>query len=406
MSLKGIIFPIFLLCAIFSCRAAENETECDTAMVKSDFIIADTARLALSPGVIEPRISLTDSISETRNHTYAENNWWYLFRKRRLEITDPYVVWPNKFVAWCIGVYNWFNRTFNYHDPAYVAREKRLWKVMLISDNWVDAYSFSPREIPHIRMMGDMYANLGAYVKYYAVSVGYSVDMNTVFGGKATKHTKFDFGIGAARFNIEAHLWRNSGGTYVRTFGDYNNGRLIKKEFDGLTFSALNVHAYYIFNSDKFSWGATYSYGGNQLLSAGTPLLGFDISSYIVDFDFTKLPQELKDYYIYPYDYYRFHYQSYNIIGGYSFNWVMNKHFTGNITVIPGIGISSSVSDSSHGRDILLSASGKGMASLLYTNKRLFIGAKATLNGNALFAGGVDFYSVIQNYQLSIGLKF
>ena len=84
----------------------------------------------------------------------------------------------------------------------------------------------------------------------------------------------------------------------------------------------------------------------------------------------------------------------------------MNTHFTGNLTVIPGIGISSSGSDSSHGRDILLSASGKGMASLLYTIKRLFIGAKATLNGNALFAGGVDFYSVIQNYQLSIGLKF
>lgn len=398
---------IFLLaCAgLFACTA-QAQTITDSVMVASLLSVADTARLDISPGKLYEDIAYSDTISEQRDHTYAENNWFYLLRNRRLDVADPTVRWPNKFVAWFVDVYNWFNRNFNYHDPQYVASEKRHWKVMLTSDNWVDAYSFTPKEIPNIRMMGDIYANLGAYIKYYGVSLGYSIDMNAIFSGKPSNHRKFDFGVSCARFNIEAHLWRNAGGTFVRSFGNYNGGRFIKMPFEGLTFNALNLNAYYMFNSAKFSWGATYNYAGNQRISAGTPILGFDISSYIVDFDFTILPQALKDFYPYPLDYYKFHYQSYNIIGGYAYNWVLSKHLTANITMIPGLGISSSVSDSSHGRDILLSASVKGLASLLYTNKRFFIGIKAMVNGNAFLSGNVDFYSAIQNYQASLGVKF
>lgn len=376
----------------------------DTLTYRSHFQVGDTTLLRLSePSCKTPEIILTDSISVSPDSRY----WLKLLKEWNLNLDDPQVIWPNRFVEWCVGVYNWANRTFNSHDPAYVKPYNNYHaKVMLSSDNWLDGYNFRVNDIPSLRMLGSMYANMGIYAKYSALSVGYSIDMNSIFSGNKSRHKKWDFGFNCSRFNIELHLWRNDGGTYIRQFGHYNKGHLIRLPFNGLVFSAWNIHGYYLFNSRKFSWGAAYSYDNTQRISQGSAILGLDIAKYRVDFDFTQLPRELQDYHQFPLDFYRFRYMTYSLIGGYTFNWVWNKHIVCNITAIPGLGITSSDLDSSHGKDILLAASYKLMGGWLYTNKRLFIGAKGSLTGNAFLSGDIDFLSNIVNFQVAVGLKF
>ena len=41
-----------------------------------------------------------------------------------------------------------------------------------------------------MRLMGDIYCNLGAYLQYMAVSVGYSLDMSNIIGNKPILHKK------------------------------------------------------------------------------------------------------------------------------------------------------------------------------------------------------------------------
>ena len=376
-----------------------------SAMPPQKLEMPDAIGLTSIPDSITTRMAVTDSLT-VPGRTYAENGWLYRLRKDHyIDTRDERVRYP-RFIDFCMRVYRWADKTFNSHDPNYVKGDGRNWKAMIVSDNWTDAYTFRPHKLSPIYMLSQPYANLGLTLKYMAVSLSYSVDVGTFFSGNKPQHNKWDFGFSCALFNIELHYWKNDGGTYIRRFAEYNHGQVIKKYFEGLTLTGYQAMGYYFFNNKKFSWGAAQSNSNNQLRSAGSAVLGFDVSSYTVDFDFTKLPTELLNIYDYPFDQYRFHYQSYRLIGGYSYNWVINKHLVANISAIPGMGISVSDYSSTYGATRMFSIGGKGAAALSYYNKRFFVGVNAALHLNGFINKRMGFASVIQNYQAAIGLKF
>ncbi len=160
----------------------------------------------------------TDSI-ESRD-------WWNLLKKGQLNLADTTVIYP-RFLGFCVNVYNWADKTFNSYDTDYVTGTGRRWKARVVSDNWVDSYYLNIEKKMPVRMMSDLYCNAGAYIQYMAVSVGYSLDMSNIIGNKPSNHKKLEFGFNCARFNAEFHYWENTGGTFIRPFGQFNNGRLI-----------------------------------------------------------------------------------------------------------------------------------------------------------------------------------
>lgn len=357
-----------------------------------------------APVGVPDSVALPDSITPITG-TYADNYWLFRIKNRTLDFDDPTVRYPG-FIAFIIKAYQWFDRTFDTYDHTYVKGDGRLGRIYISSDNWVDAYSFKPNGTPPIRMLSSMYANLGIRARYSILSIGYSVDMNSILSRRASQHRKWDFSLTTATFNVEVHTWINDGKTNVRQFGTYNDGNLIKEPFDGLTFRATQVMGYYIWNHKRFSIGSALNFTNKQRISQGSALLGLEYSNYKVDFDFTKLSKRLQDYYEYPIDFYRFHYQSYRIIGGYSYNWVANRHIVCNITALPAVGVTESDFDSSYGGHTLVALGGKAMAAISYSNKRFFAGLSAALTGNTFLTRDIHFYSVIQNYQIAIGLKF
>lgn len=384
----------------------------DTVPVKSFIIDIDTAGLSPRfPGRLAVESSSLQAGAEgdslqLRGNTYAQRDWWYKLKHKQLQTDDPAVRWPSPFVEWCIGVYNWFQRNFNARDTTYVKSDGKMGKLMLISDNWADNYLFGSKTLPYITMGSKMFPNLGIYVKYGILSIGYSVDMSTLFGGNHSSRQKWNFSVGCARFNIEAHLWRNSGTTYIHRFDDIKEMKSLDLPYDGLTFSAANVHGYYIFNNRRFDFGGALGYSNNQRISQGSALVGLDISRIVAFFDFTRLPNEIIESNPYPVDSYRFHYQSYSILGGYSFNWVMNKHFIFNLTAIPGLGAAYSREDASMSDKLQLAGVFKGVAGLLYTTNRFFAGVRCRYHANAVLSDDIDFMNGRLNIQATVGFRF
>lgn len=337
--------------------------------------------------------------------TDTARNWWYLLRHGRLNTADTTVHYP-RFLNFCMKVYRWADKTFNSYDTTYVVGTGHRWKVRLLSDNWVDSYYINPGKKIPVRMMSDPYFNVGAYLQYMAVSIGYSVDINNLFGNNPANHRKLEYTFNCARFNIEGHIWKNTGGTYIRTFGDYNNGHLIKRFFDGVRLDDFEVFGYYFFNNRKFSMGAAYNFSKYQRKSAGTAVLGIGYNNLEVSIDMTKLPEELKPYLQVAPESYRFHYRSYSIISGYSFNWVITPKLLFNVSAFPGVGVNLTYADNHFGSATTWAMNIKGLGSLTYNLNDFFICAVAKLYGNWYISGKNTLFSSVENVQLSVGFRF
>lgn len=334
-----------------------------------------------------------------------DKDWWYLLRHGKFDTKDTTIHYP-KFLQFCVNVYNWADKTFNSYDTTYVQGTGRRWKVRVLSDNWVDSYYINPGKKIPVRIASDPYFNIGAYIQYMAVSVGYSFDINNLIGKSGSGHKKLEYSFNCARFNIEGHYWQKKGSTFIRTFGGYNNGKLTKKLFEGVDLSEFEVCGYYFFNNRKYSMGAAYNFSKYQRKSAGSAIIGFAYNNTDISVDFNKLHPDLLPYLHINPDRYKFHYRSYALVSGYSFNWVLHRNLLFNISAFPGVGFSKTYADNSEGEATLCAVNFRAQSSLTYNLKDLFICGVAKMFGNWYLSGSNTFFSSVENVQISVGWRF
>lgn len=372
-------------------------------------LILASVRADASPGMeLDLGVDATSMVPAADSLQVKENlkyDWKAMLKTRRLEVTDTNIVYP-KFIDFCLRVYRWAEKTFNTYDSEYVAGTGKHGKVRILSDHWNDSYYFRFEDISPLLMSSHPYSNLGIQANYSILSATYSVDMNSTVSGEPSHHRKWGFSFTAARLYGEANYWSNSGSTVIRRFGNNETGKLNDIYFDGINFKALGLLAFYVFNSKKFSYAAAYNLSNYQLKSAGSWLAGISGTLYDCDFDFSRLPQDVLDKTQIPFEFYRFEYNSVNVLGGYSYNWVLNKHFLFNTTTLPGIGVSFCFSDATLGKGELFSLAIRQTMSLTYTNRQFFITANGAFHGNILPTHAVAFMSGIANLQVSTGVRF
>ena len=363
-----------------------------------------------SEGNYHPLDSLELKVLEMNKERLAseqpENrNWWYLFRKGKLDLKDTTVVYP-KFIKFCVDVYNWGDRFFNTYNPEYVEGTGHRWKARLVNENWTDSYALRFRN-SHInmRMLSSLNVNIGAYIHYMAVSVGYSLDMNTIFGGKRTDHTRFETNFNCALFNFDLYYYHNSG-TRIRQFMGYNNNKLIDSDFPGVTANNFGLSIYYFINNKKYSQGAAYNFSKFQKKSAGSFMAGFSYSNLDINMDFNSLSPELRPLYTYDSSELRFHYYSYCLLGGYGYNWVWHPKWLFNITVMPSIGINHCYEDSSEGSGTLLSLNIHGRTSLTYNHRSLFASLIGKITGNWYISKSLSLFNAIEYFSVNVGFRF
>ena len=338
--------------------------------------------------------------------TDLNRDWWHLLRKGELSMKDTTVHYP-KFIKFCVDVYNWGDRTFNSYDPEYVEGTGHRWKARLVSDNWFDSYAMKfKRQDLNIRMLGNLHSNIGAYLHYMAVSVGYSMDLNSVFGGKKSDHMRFETNFNCALFNFDLYYTRNGGGTYIREFEGYNNNKLIKSYFPGVEMSTFGVNLYYFLNNKKYSQGAAYNFSKYQKRSAGSWIFGFSYGNLDITMDFTTLEDVLKPHFPFTTYFLKFHYYSYCALFGYGYNLVWHPKWLFNISVMPSIGVNRCTEDASDGKSNLLALNIHGRASLTYNHRAFFASLIGKISGNWYTSSSISLFNAIENFALNVGFRF
>lgn len=332
-------------------------------------------------------------------------NWWYLLKKGKLNLADTTVVYP-KFLQFCVDVYNWGDRFFNSYDPDYVVGTGHRWKARIVNENWTDSYSLRFRRSgDNMRMLSSLNDNIGAYLHYMAVSVGYSVDLNTVFNGKRTDHTRFETNFNCALFNFDLYYYHSSG-TSIRQFHRYNNDRLINVDFPGLTSNNFGVSIYYFLNNKKYSQGAAYNFSKFQKRSAGSWMFGFTYSNLDISMDFNQLSEELQPSFTFPTENLHLHYHSYCALFGYGYNWVWHPKWLFNITVMPSIGFNHCFEDSSEGKGQQFALNIHGRTSLTYNHRSMFVSLIGKITGNWYISRNLSLFNAIEYFSLNVGVRF
>ena len=334
-----------------------------------------------------------------------DRNWWHLLKKGKLSLNDTTVVYP-KFLKFCVDVYHWGDRFFNTFDPLYVEGTGHRWKARLVNENWTDSYAlrFKGSDVS-LRMLSDLNANIGAYIHYMAVSVGYSVDMKTVFTGQKNDHSRLETNFNCALFNFDLSYVRTHG-TYIRHFTGFNDNRIFKSDFPGTKMTNFNVSLYYFLNNKKYSQGAAYNFSKYQRRSAGSWMFGFGYTNLDISMDFTTMAPELKPHYQFPVNLLNLHYYSYCALFGYGYNWVWHPKWLFNITVMPSIGANHCYEDSSDGSGTQLALNIHGRTSLTYNHRALFCSIIGKITGNWYTSKNLSLFNAIEYFSANVGFRF
>ena len=336
--------------------------------------------------------------------TDTDRNWWYLFKKGKLSMSDPTVQWP-KFLGFCVKVYNWGDRVFSSTDHDYVVGTGKKWRARIINDNWADSYYMKISKKFNSIMSTPFHVLWGASLQYMAVSYTYSLDVSHMWTGSPINYKKQEFGFNCARFSADGYYYSNSA-TYIRTFGDYNNKRPFKEPFSGIDMQIFGIDAYYFFNGYKYSQGAAYNFSKIQKKSQGCLMAGIAYCNQNISLDFSKLPADLIPYLDMSDLYYRFHYNDYNILVGYGYNCVISPRWLYNITVIPGVGFNHCYEDSVEGSAKLFSVSGRAMTSFTYNSGNWFAGLQGKIRGNWYQSNRISLFNAVESVVLSGGIRF
>lgn len=341
----------------------------------------------------------------THDRCASPDWWWTRLRAGTLHLADTSIIYP-RFLGFCVNVYNWADRVFNSYDEQYVRGTGKRWKASIVNDNWLDSYAMDFHGKTPIWMLSDPYCTAGPYLQYMAVSVGYAMDLTNIIGNRPLLHKRWDFAFTCARFYAEAFYGKNTGGTYLRRFGKYNGGHLIRKYLPGVSFETYSLTAYYFFNNRRYSQGAVYAFSKLQVRSAGSWIAGISISNHDIDINFSSLSPNML-HYLGSSDYkYRFHYNDFAIVFGYGYNAVLGRGFVFNITAAPSVGFKHCFRDCSGGRRDMWSVNIMGRMGVAYNLGNFYAGARARMDGHWFRGSEYNFFNSIEAVSLVAGVRF
>ena len=215
----------------------------------------------MADGVIE----LTDDVATVVRHTG---------RKIRKEVKD-----------------------FNAIDTLYITPNLYNLAFMLEHSTWYEHYQLgnnASTESQFLNFSPNLGTKLGVYFGWRWIFLGYTFDVEDLFGGKKNKSNKKEMSLNiySSKFGIDLYYRKTGNDFKLRSIDgfpqEFQSSQNIP--FDGLRSTINGVNAYWIFNHKKFSYPAAYSQSTNQRRSAGSFMAGFSYSRHNISFDCEKLP--------------------------------------------------------------------------------------------------------------------
>lgn len=336
-------------------------------------------------------------------------NWWLnRVKSGTFNINDSTVIYP-KFLQFCVNVYNWGDRFFNTYDPEYVVGTGKKWKAMVKVSNWTDSYGMTLHKT-HIRMLSNVYSNVGPYISFMAVSVGYEANLNRLISHIPARQKRWEFNFSTSLFWVNAYYNSNRDGSIIRNFGDYkdaNGHSWINQKFPNLQLRNYGADIYYFFNHKRYSQGAAYNFSKYQLRSQGSLLLGVSISHQYIHMDFSGLPGAMLN--TLPVGSqldYTFSYNDFCALLGYGYNIVPGKHWVINITALPSVGVKHCLSGTTGGRRDLFSLNMRGDTSAVYNLHHFFLGIFGHVDLHWFNTTRLSFINAVVSFGAQAGFRF
>lgn len=321
-------------------------------------------------------------------------------------INAPGINYP-RFPRFCLKVYNWGNRVFNTYDSTYVKPTGKNWKLLAKSYNWGESYVIAFPERMRVLMMSDVNADVGGYICFMAVSVGYMFNANHIFAHQSNPRHNFNFNFTCALFSADLYYTKTNGGVKIKRFGDYQDGHHISVPFDAISNTTLNTRLTYFFNHRRYSHAAAYCFSKYHLKSAGTWIIGAATSRQEINMDFASLPSDMLAYLPVKQFYYNFKYRDYNITGGYAHNWVLYpRRWLINLTALPAIGYKHTNRNSSVGSQDMFSTNITILSSAVYNHRDLFCAAQVRFDGYVYFGRPFTFLNSQESLLVTVGVRF
>lgn len=332
--------------------------------------------------------------------------WLTELKHLKFNPATPNVYYP-KFLKFCVDVYNWGDRFFNTYDHRYVEPTGKRWKVILKNDNWVDSYAMHLGPSVPIRMLSDIYSDIGGTLSYMAVSGGYAFNMTNLIGKKKITRDRFDFQFSCALFSADFSMWRNNGGSIIRQFGPFKASHWENIDFPGIKIKSMGLDVYYFINNKKYSQAAAYNYSKIQRRSQGSFITGISIARQDTHLDFSVLPADVLQKMQLSQTAYRFNYNDYGVIIGYGYNWVFRRNWVFNISALPTVGFKHTNGVRISSKDATsLSLNIKGKMALVYNYRNLFVALNAKMDGHWYNNNGYSYFNSIENLALLTGFRF
>lgn len=351
---------------------------------------------------------IEESVTDTFNpdSVFSRLPWWQQLYDNGFRIHDPRINYP-KFMRLCLDVYNWGDKTFNSYDEEYVVGVGKNWKATIKNYNWMTSYMMFFEKDKALHMRSDIYNDLGAYLNFMAVSIGYTAKVDDLIGHSIKTRKNFNFSFTSSLFSAQFNYWKTMGDVKITRLGDYNDGKSFAYDFNNIRLRSYAGEVYYFGNHLKYSQAAAYCYSKYQLKSAGSWIVGLGFNHQTLDMDFSSLPQEMHQALPNLDNIYRFRFNDYDVMGGYGYNWVPRpRTWLVNGTILPSIGYRYSYRDSSEGQKNMFSTNIRAQFSILYNHRALFINLLGRFDGHLYFNNNYTLFDSIESLSLIAGVRF
>ncbi|MCM1355833.1 MAG: DUF4421 domain-containing protein [Staphylococcus sp.] len=335
----------------------------------------------------------------------SSTRWIHQLIENGFLIHDTTVCYP-AFPRFALNVYNWGDKTFNSYDKEYVVGTGKNWKLQGKSYGWLETQTMLFPKNSLISMHSNLFSDAGGYISFMAVSVGYMWNIDKLFD-RDTKRRTFNFDFTCSRFFINYSKVSSEGGMILTRFGDYNNGKDFRYDFDDVSITTASLDAYYFFNHYKYSHAAAYTFSKYQLRTAGTAIAGINYGEQNTNMDFSNLPKEMLEYLPLQIPSYRFHYWDVTALGGYARNWVLKpRRWLLNMTVMGLLGYKRTYEDATDGARNMLANGYRASFSCVYNHGAFFASGQLRSNGSLYYNSNFTHFSSFNSLTLLVGMRF
>lgn len=272
-------------------------------------------------------------------------------------------------------------------DTAYISPSKFYYTLMLQQSASFENYIIrNTGERPQMLHFAPQHSHkIGVYFGWHSFFLGLSANTDELFAKRKASNKKTEYYLNMYGYKLGADFF------YRSTGNDFNIKRLdgfqlggqdynFKGEsFAGLKVKTMGLNLYYVFNNKHFSYPAAYAQTTVQKISRGTLVGGISWLRHHVDFDYTRLPLEIKRELDDNMKFNNIKYTDININFGYAFNWVFADNWLLAVALTPALAYKVSRIDQESAaydrKHHSLNLDFITRTSLTYNNNRFFAGA-------------------------------